>query len=228
LLFIFSTIFSYHAVFQQTSFFYILRVRISIYKEIVIQMKIASSSFHSCLKQLSYIILYRSLISYIKLQRNIKFSENIIVNLLIFSLEENDLYQTESLLICWQKNIRKKFLFLFWSFNFIFLLNHLILLFFFFWISQIYLQSSSSCFHSYSRCYLKMIRFQIHQICDNNLWINFLISWSDNLFLFSYSVWWHFRISHIIIKMWRNCLKRKSQHQVSELYIIYSDYEIDC
>ena len=191
-------------------------------------MKVASSSFHSCLKQLSYIILYRSLISYIKLQKDIKFSENIIVNLLILSLEENDLYQAESLSICWQKSIKKKFLLLFWSFNFIFLLNHLILLFFLFWTSQIYLQFSSSYFHSCLRCYLKMIRLQICQICDNSLWMNFLISWSDNFFLFSYSAWWHFKISHIIIKIWRNCLKRKSQHQISKLCIIYSDYEIDC
>ena len=75
-------------------------MRISIYREIVIQMKVASSSFHSCLKQLSYIILYKSLISYIKLQRDIKFSENIIVNLLTLSLEENDLYQAKSLSVC--------------------------------------------------------------------------------------------------------------------------------
>src|SRR5216117_3243258 len=97
-------------------------MRISIYKEIIIQMKVASSSFHSCLKQLSYIILYRSLIScaqlyiaelviiflffrmkqitifyasyaiVLKLQKNIKLSENIIVNLLTLSLEENDLH----------------------------------------------------------------------------------------------------------------------------------------
>src|SRR5207247_8387655 len=105
-------------------------MRISIYKEVIIQMKIASSSFHNCLKQLSYIILYRSLISCVqlyiaelviiflffrmkqitvfcasyvivlKLQRNIKFSENIIINLLTLSLEENDLHQAESLSVC--------------------------------------------------------------------------------------------------------------------------------
>ena len=88
-------------------------MRIFIYKEIVIQMKVAFSSFHSCLKQLSYIILYRSLISYIKLQKNIKFSENIIVNLLTLSLEKNDLHQTESLLVCWQKSIKKSLCFYF-------------------------------------------------------------------------------------------------------------------
>ncbi len=191
-------------------------------------MKVASSSFHSCLEQLSYIILYRSLVSYIKLQRDIKFSENIIVNLLTLSLEENDSHQAESLSVCWQKSIRKESLLLFWSFNSIFLLGHLILLFFPSWTSQIYLQSSSSCFHPHLRCYLKMARLRICQVCDNSSWMNLLISWSDNLFPFSYSVWWHFRISHIIIKTWRNCLKRKSQHQVSELCIIYSDYEIDC
>ncbi len=85
----------------------------SLYREIVIQMKVASSSFYNCLKQLSYIILYRSLISYIKLQKDIKLSENIIVNLLIFSLEENDLHQTESSSICWQKSIKKESLLLF-------------------------------------------------------------------------------------------------------------------
>ena len=93
-------------------------------------MKVAPSSFHNCLKQLSYIILYRSLISCIqlyiaelviiflffrmkqvivfcalyaivlKLQRDIKLSENIIVNLLTLSLEKNDLHQAESSSIC--------------------------------------------------------------------------------------------------------------------------------
>ena len=97
-------------------------MRIFIYKEVIIQMKVASSSFHNCLKQFSYIILYRSLIScaqlyiaelviiflfsrmkqvavfcasyavVLKLQRDIKLSENIIVNLLTLSLEENDLH----------------------------------------------------------------------------------------------------------------------------------------
>src|SRR5205809_8006004 len=105
-------------------------MRIFIYKEVIIQMKVASSSFYSCLKQLSYIILYRSLIScaqlyiaelviiflffrmkqiavfcvsyavVLKLQRDIKLSENIIINLLILSLEENDLHQAESSSVC--------------------------------------------------------------------------------------------------------------------------------
>jgi len=35
----------------------------------------------------------------LKLQRNIKLSENIIINLLTLSLEENDLHETESSLI---------------------------------------------------------------------------------------------------------------------------------
>src|SRR5436190_14473465 len=102
-------------------------MRIFIYKEIIIQMKVTSLSFHNCLKQLSYIILYRSLISCVqlyiaelviiflffrmkqitifcasyavvlKLQKNIKLSENIIINLLTLNLEENDLHQAESL-----------------------------------------------------------------------------------------------------------------------------------
>src|SRR5881396_2761281 len=101
-------------------------MRISIYKKVIIQMKIISSSFHNYLKQLSYIILYRSLIScaqlyiielviiflffrmkqiiifcasyaiILKLQKDIKLSENIIINLLTLSLKENDLYQAES------------------------------------------------------------------------------------------------------------------------------------
>src|SRR5438034_1838218 len=105
-------------------------MRISIYREIIIQMKVASSSFHNCLKQLSYIILYRSLISCVqlyitelviiflffrmkqitifcasyavvlKLQKDIKLSENIIINLLTLNLKENDLHQTESSSIC--------------------------------------------------------------------------------------------------------------------------------
>ena len=113
---------------------YLIRVRISIYREIIIQMKVAFSSFHNCLKQLSYIILYRSLISYaqlyitelviiflffkmkqitvfcasyaivLKLQKNIKLSENIIVNLLTLSLKKNDLHQAESSSVCWQKS----------------------------------------------------------------------------------------------------------------------------
>src|SRR5216117_1231247 len=98
-------------------------MRIFIYREIIIQMKVASSSFYSCLKQLSYIILYRSLIScmqlyiielviiflffrikqiiifcasyavVLKLQKNIKLLKNIIINLLTLSLKENDLHQ---------------------------------------------------------------------------------------------------------------------------------------
>src|SRR5438034_5655007 len=105
-------------------------MRISIYKKVIIQMKVASSSFHNCLKQLSYIILYKSLIScaqlyiaelmiiflffrmkqiivfcalyavVLKLQKNIKLSENIIINLLTLSLEENDLHQAESSSVC--------------------------------------------------------------------------------------------------------------------------------
>src|SRR5216117_4309843 len=105
-------------------------MRISIYREVIIQMKVAFSSFHYCLKQLSYIILYKNLISCVqlyiaelviiflffrmkqitvfcasyaivlKLQKNIKLSENIIVNLLTLSLEENDLHQTESSSVC--------------------------------------------------------------------------------------------------------------------------------
>src|SRR5216117_126757 len=105
-------------------------MRIFIYKKVIIQMKVAPSSFHNCLKQLSYIILYRSLISCVqlyiielviiflffrmkqitvfcvsyavvlKLQKNIKLSENIIINLLTFSLKKNDLHQTESSSIC--------------------------------------------------------------------------------------------------------------------------------
>jgi len=109
-------------------------MRISIYREVIIQMKVASSSFHSCLEQLSYIILYRSLVScaqlyiaelviiflfsrmkqvavfcasyavVLKLQRDIKLSENIIVNLLTLSLEENGLHQAESSSVCWQES----------------------------------------------------------------------------------------------------------------------------
>ena len=40
---------------------YLIRVRISIYREIIIQMKVASSSFHICMQQL----LHRSLLSHV-------------------------------------------------------------------------------------------------------------------------------------------------------------------
>jgi len=40
----------------------------------------------------------------LKLQRDIKLSENIIVNLLTLSLEENGLHQAESSSVCWQES----------------------------------------------------------------------------------------------------------------------------
>jgi len=40
----------------------------------------------------------------LKLQKNIKLLENIIINLLTLSLKKNDLHQTESSSVCWQKN----------------------------------------------------------------------------------------------------------------------------